>query len=769
LLSALAMVSLLPAQTSGPFSYTDNGTSMTITGYPRLASGPVDIPASIAGKPVTRIHYNAFRDCLSITSVALPASVTQIGRQAFARCESLAEVLLPHGVIQIDDEAFLDCVVLESIAIPASVTEIGTDGFRRCASLREIVVDPLNPNFSSADGVLYNKSGTTLFKYPDAKAGGFVIPAVVQTVSSDAFADCRNLEEIIIPQGVVSIGSFAFSGCEGLTGISIPASVTSLGAFAFRDCIGISAITVDPANPNYSSLNGVLCNKNHSTLIQYPQARPGPYAVPATVTSVTFSAFQNCRRLTEVTLPAGLATLANSTFAYCHELVRVTLPAGLTGIGSSAFFGCASLAGITIPAAVATIEATAFMDCENLGEIVVDPLNPHFRSVDGVLFNKAVNRLVKYPQPKAGDYQVPATVATIDSFAFRKCPNLTSLAIPAATTSMVRIDLDGCRSLAAITVAPTNPNFSSVDGVLCNKNATSLIRCPEAKAGTFAVPTGVTSLLSGAFQECASLTGVTFSTGITTLRQRAFRGCAALSRVTLPAGLETIEASAFQGCLDLSEIAVPAAVTSIGDDAFSGCERLTSVAFPVGLVQVGARAFVDAARLSSAIFHGGAPEIAGNESAARSFGANSEDFAVYYFDGMPGFSSPTWMGYPALNMGAVSPWPPWLVAYGFAFDLDPLTDANGDGVPLLMAYALALDPRRQLGPSMPRPQITGQQMRMVFFAGREELVYAVEASADLKHWSSAGVSLSAPDADGHRTASLPINSQQRFMRLVVLR
>lgn len=761
------MVLQLPAQTFGLFSYSETSTSITITGYSRLASGPVVIPASIAGKPVTRIQFSAFRDRLGITSVTVPPSVTQIGSQAFARCPSLAEVLLPHGVTQIDSEAFLDCVALESIAIPASVIQLGINGFLRCANLLEIVVDPLNPNFSSVDGVLYNKSGTTLIKYPNAKAGTFVIPPAVQTLSTYSFAGCRNLEEITIPLGLVSIGSRAFSGCEGLEEISIPASITSLGILAFLDCIGISAITVDPANPNFSSLDGVLFNKNRSTLIQYPQARPGPYVVPATVTGITSSAFQNCRRLTTVTLPVGLTTISDSTFASCHDLVHVGLPASLTIIGNSAFFQCASLVGITIPAAVASIAINSFLDCESLADIVVDPLNPHFRSIDGVLFNKAVTTLIKYPQPKAGDYQVPETVTTIDSFAFLKCRNLTSLAIPSATLWMVRNDWNGCRSLTAITVAPTNPNFSSVNGVLFNKNAASLIRCPEGKTGTFAAPT-VRDLTSGAFRDCASLTEVTFSSGITTLPQHSFSGCVALEAITLPPRLERIEASAFHGCTNLTEVALPATVTLIGDDAFAGCGHLTSVAFPAGLVEIGNRAFMNAGRLRSAIFSGGAPAIAGNDSAARSFDANAGDFAVYYFDGMAGFTSPMWMGYPAINMGAVSTWSPWLVAYGFPFDLDLLTDANGDGVPLLMAYALALDPRRQLGSSMPRAQIIGQQMRMRFLAGRQDLTYVVEASADLQQWTSDGVSLSAPDADGYRTASLPLDSPQRFMRLAVL-
>lgn len=134
---------------------------------------------------------------------------------------------------------------------------------------------------------------------------------------------------------------------------------------------------------------------------------------------------------------------------------------------------------------------------------------------------------------------------------------------------------------------------------------------------------------------------------------------------------------------------------------------------------------------------------------------------------MEGFSSPEWRSYPAINMGGVSAWPPWLLANGLPLDSDALADANGDGVPLLLSYALDLDPRMQAGDQMPEAEITGEQMRMVFFAGREELTYAVETSLDLENWSIDGVSLSDPDADGRRTASVPIGAPQRFLRLVI--
>ena len=96
------------------------------------------------------------------------------------------------------------------------------------------------------------------------------------------------------------------------------------------------------------------------------------------------------------------------------------------------------------------------------------------------------------------------------------------------------------------------------------------------------------------------------------------------------------------------------------------------------------------------------------------------------------------------------------------------SDPNGDGVNLLMAYALNLDPKQNLQSSIPRPLIAGSQMGLTFYAGTAGVTYSVETSTDLQTWTSAGVTLSTPDANNLRTASAPTTGPNRFMRLVVI-
>ena len=98
-----------------------------------------------------------------------------------------------------------------------------------------------------------------------------------------------------------------------------------------------------------------------------------------------------------------------------------------------------------------------------------------------------------------------------------------------------------------------------------------------------------------------------------------------------------------------------------------------------------------------------------------------------------------------------------------------MSDPNADGVNLLMAYALALDPRQNLSGSIPRPVIAGDQMTLTFQAGSEGITYRVETSDNLQSWSTNGVTLSALDANGYRTAWFSGGGPNRFMRLAMSR
>jgi len=117
------------------FSYTDDGTAITITDYPDSATGAVVIPATINGKPVTRIGVYAFSGCTEVTSVTIPGTITSIGDHAFAYCGGLTDITIPDSVTAIGVSAFYECIGLTSMTIPGNITSIGNSAFYGCGSL----------------------------------------------------------------------------------------------------------------------------------------------------------------------------------------------------------------------------------------------------------------------------------------------------------------------------------------------------------------------------------------------------------------------------------------------------------------------------------------------------------------------------------------------------------------------------------------------------------------------------------------------------------
>jgi hypothetical protein len=227
----------------------------------------------------------------SLTAISIPTTVLSIGVSAFQYCNGLTSFTFPSSVISIELSAFEYCSGFSSITIPSTLSSIGDKVFAGCSAL--ITVDPVNANYSSVDGILFNKAKTTLIQYPTSKRGSYTIPSSVTSVALYAFFLCNSLNSISIPSSVTSIGGYAFRGCSSLTSltipssvttiangtffgctglisITIPSSVTSIGGWAFSECIGLASIyacSVTP--PNLSSSTDVFLNINKTTCILY--------------------------------------------------------------------------------------------------------------------------------------------------------------------------------------------------------------------------------------------------------------------------------------------------------------------------------------------------------------------------------------------------------------------------------------------------------------------------------------------------------------------
>jgi uncharacterized repeat protein (TIGR02543 family) len=374
-----------------PSSVTSIGQS-AFSGCSGLTS--VTIPNS-----VTSIDARAFYECSGLTSVTIPSSVTSIGYGAFEYCSGLTSVTIGSSVTSISNSAFYGCSGLTSVIIPSSVTSIGYMAFGGCSGLTSFSVNESNTNYSSVDGVLFTKNQTMLVAYPAGKTGNYAIPSSVTHIDNFAFSGCSGLTSVTIPSSVTFIGSYAFSGCSGLTSVTIPSSLTSISNCAFSDCSGLTSVTipnsvtsidgtafygcskltsfsVNESNTNYSSVDGVLFNKNQTTLAAYPAGKTGSYTIPNSVTSINNGAFQGCSGLTSVTIPSSVTSIERYAFSYCSGLTSVAIPSSVTSIGEWAFHECSGLTSVTIPSSVTSIGQFAFSYCSGLTSVTILSLTP---------------------------------------------------------------------------------------------------------------------------------------------------------------------------------------------------------------------------------------------------------------------------------------------------------------------------------------------------------------------------------------------------------
>ncbi len=596
---------------SGQFKYTDNGTTITLTGFTG-GGGAVAIPPAINGKPVTAIASKAFKNCDNLTSIAIPASVTTIGSYAFSTCTNLA-----------------------SVTLPSSVTSLGSAPFHGCIRLAQISVDPANPNYASSGGVLFNKSLTQLIQYPNGNPqASYAIPPGVTSIGSYAFSDALYLASVTIPGSVTTIGSDAFY-FTSLRGITIPSSVTSIGVDAFLDCTALTQIDVDSANPAYTSLGGVLFNKSLTQLVQYPAGNSqSSYAIPATVASIGVDAF-----------------------SYSSSLSAIAIPGSVTSIGNGAF-SSSGLTSAVLPASVTSLGTDVFMDCPLLAQINVDVANPAYMSTSGVLFDKTQTQLIQYPAGNTQkSYIVPASVTFIDDYAFTRSSALTTLAIqshvttigddafassgltsitiPAAVTTIGDDAFADCTALAQINVDASNQNYSSSNGVLFDKAGQTLIAYPAGSSNSYYnIPNGVAVVGADAFFACNHLSGVVIPNTVTSIGDDAFAECIGLTSVNIPYSVTSVGEYAFFDCFNIVQFTVDAAnpayassngvlfdkslarliqypignsqtsytipnsVSFVGDGAFFSSLYLAGVNVPAGVMAIGDMAFSGCGRLA---------------------------------------------------------------------------------------------------------------------------------------------------------------------------
>jgi hypothetical protein len=184
--------------------------------------------------------------------------------------------------------------------------------------------------------------------------------------------------------------------------------------------------------------------------------------------------------------------------------------------------------------------------------------------------------------------------------------------------------------LTSIIVAENNPNYSSINGILYDKQQTTLIRYPEGKTGTLTIPNTVTTIGDQAFRNCTKLTSVTIGNSVTSIGNWAFDGCSSLTSITIPNSVTSIGIGAFRFCYDLTSLTIGNSVTSIGEGAFTACFSLTSITIPESVTSIGNSAFFNCTGLTSIINQNPVPQVINDGMYSAVFSATTYSNATLY-------------------------------------------------------------------------------------------------------------------------------------------
>ena len=444
----------------------------------------------------------------------------------------------------------------------------------------------------------------TIVRVTDKTIENVIIPNKVTTIEDGAFEGCSNLKSIVIPSSVTHIGLGAFSGCSSLETITLP--------FVGEDKDG-------PDEVKSAVFGYIFGETEYDNSIRVQQICKGTsnygassfayYYIPNSLKTVHFTgdklnlgSFSGCSMITTITLESGIKTIRDSSFERCDSLASFTIPDTVTSIENWSFYLCKSLENIVIPKGVTYLGQDAFCACENLVSVSIDSTSIA-EIYTGTFYGCYALK----------SFSIPNSVERIGDDAFQNCRSLTNIHIGSSVIYIGNRVFNGCSSMVSFDVDEGNTVYSSVDGVLFNKEKTILYNYPCAKESEATIPSSVTSIYSyafqsnqfiqsiivpssvtsvgvGAFTNCNNLESVAFANPDTTLNTSIFSGCAKLKNVTLPEHLETLYNSLFYKCVSLETISIPATVTIIMG-AFSECSSLKSLDLPEGLAYIGQGAF----------------------------------------------------------------------------------------------------------------------------------------------------------------------------------
>ncbi|MCQ2417941.1 MAG: leucine-rich repeat protein [Oscillospiraceae bacterium] len=488
--------------------------------------------------------YNAGH---SIDKVELPDGLTYIGNNAFFMCSNLTDIIIPDSVTAIGQFALSYCSI-SSITISQNVTLIMHGALWGSWNLERIIVDPNNTEYSSMDGILYDKNQNKIIFYPPNKPDStFVVPDSVQTIAEGAFFANGKLTSVTM-DSVSEIENWAFHLSRHLKDITIlnpdceiyddksviPETITIYGyagstAQAYAEKYSRQFEPLDNSEEIKMVEDGICGSQEDNLFWQYYSDGTLNISGSGDMQNWSSSSYVPWEKYGEqiqhVSLPADLTSIGKNAFSMCSNLTDIIIPDGVTIIHEYAFRGCTQLTGVQLPVTLTDIYMGAFQECENLETI-----------------------------------ELPEGVSYIDSYAFKSCHHLKNVTIPSQTTHLGCGVFAYCEDLQSINVASQNAQYASCDGVLyriTEDKYEKLVQYPSGKTASMYQIRDCTKYIEWyAFAGCSQLRSVSIPDTVISLGDAAFEDCSSIRAITLPSSVTAIDAFAFRDCVQLEDITI---------------------------------------------------------------------------------------------------------------------------------------------------------------------------------------------------------------------
>ena len=511
---------------------------------------------------VVGVRYNAFSNCSSLTSVELPSSVVIIESQAFDNSKNLTSISMP-GVISISNNAFYRCS-LTSLQLPKSLVIIEDGAFGENA-MSSITIDTENEYFTSVDGVLYDKNVTKIVGFPNKKGGVYTIPSTVTTIKTYTFSSNTTLDELVIPASVTKIENNAFDYDAKINKLTIEDGTTEL-------TIGQGNNIFDGYYDDYNNWNGI------STVLTQLREIYWGRNIKLSKNNTLFGGSSS--NLNKIVFGENVTTIPKYSFRGCYAINEINLKGGIKQWCDFDF----------------TEENT-----NPFGSRMSDPGDQG----PTVLFNGS---------PLEGSVELPSGITKIPAHGFKYgCSGITSLMLNADLEEIVDGAFSQLSILETIQLNEPNTYFKVIDNVLYNFGVSKILCFPQLRAGEYAMPSTITTMVARQFYNCSKMTKITLSDNLTLIPEYSFVGCSMLATAIIPSSVVTISNNAFSGCSELATLTLNSGLKYINESAFENCSKLATLTIPATVEAIGNRAFYGCSELATLTLNSGLKYI--NESA----------------------------------------------------------------------------------------------------------------------------------------------------------